>query len=135
MITSTECFLPSCPWYIPQFDTCLKGSVWFKSDGSLFVKLIDGRYPKTVGLPPKPRNAFSFKVYVVEDEKKSKVLKLGESQLGELHEAAHGLRLGIWGEWIGSFSCADLKRDGYVKFGTLVIKYVITVQRKEDDDF
>ena len=118
----------SCPWYVNQFGSCLKGAVWFKPDGTVFIKLIDGRYPKVVGLKPKPRNSFSFKVSVVDEGGKIEEKVLGGSHVGEHDEVRQGILLGIWGDWIGSFPCDDLRQGGYVKCGTLLVKYVITVQ-------
>ena len=50
----------SLPWYVPQLDTCLKGLVGFTTDSRLEVRLIDGPYPKLVGLQAKPQKQYKY---------------------------------------------------------------------------
>ena len=116
----------SCPWYIHQLDTCVKGYAKFLTDGTLVVKLIDGRYPSAVGLVPGGRKYFRYTVSVYDEEDASKVKVLEDDAEVDIDESTQGVR-GAYGCNIATLSCQSLVDDGFVRDDVLLVKYVITV--------
>ena len=117
----------SCPWYITQFDSCLQGWVEFLNEGLLVIRLIDGRYPKIVGLEPKTSGKYKYKVRAIgRSENKEKLLK--EEIFGAVHdESQQELHGSVWGSDIGEFSCEEFEKNGYVVNDALLLKYSIKI--------
>ncbi|XP_005112837.1 uncharacterized protein LOC101850387 [Aplysia californica] len=120
----------SCPWYIAQFDSCLKGSVDFNADGTIGIWLLYGRYPKVVGLTPKKKKQFKYKIMLVDmdDETKQKTLK--DDTDVNFDETSQSAGYGSQGYEVGNYSCAELQQEGFVEGDTLVLKYEITAVNK-----
>ena len=117
----------SCPWYVQQFDTSLRGNVKFNADGTLGVWMVFGRYPNRVGLLPRQPVTFYYKVSVVdEDDNREKIL--GESPLGYLDEVGQKIRFDALAIDGWKMLCLELQEMGFVKLDTLVIKYVLVVK-------
>ena len=116
----------SPPWYVEQFDSCLRGHAWFKLNGNICLSLQNGRYPKLVGLEPKPKKTFMLTACVVKKGgNKEHVLK--DQTCAYLDESEQRLHCDSWGNQIGDFSCQQLNNDGFVSDDCIVIKYTITV--------
>ena len=118
----------SFPWHIPQFESCLKGFACFNTDGKLSVMLVDGRYPKCVGVPCKPSKLYSYKVTVADpcNELREKLVK--ERHDGVFDEAAQGMRPDGHGIVLETLACDQLEREGYIRHDTLTLKYVIAMR-------
>ena len=116
----------SCPWFIQQLDTCLQGKVRFRTNGNLNVSLNDGRSPKLVGLQPRQKKSYKYKVCVVNaGDGKEKILS-GETS-GNSDESIQNVQFFSWGYNIGDFSCQQLVNDGFIYAHNLLLKDTITI--------
>ena len=118
----------SFPWHIPQFESCLKGFVCFNSDGKLSAMLVDGRYPRCVGVSCRPSRLYSYRVTVVDPCSELREKMVRERHDGVFDEAAQGLRPDGHGVVLDTLSCEQLEREGYIRHDTLTLKYVITMR-------
>ena len=116
----------SPPWYIEKLNTCLRGCVTFLPNGNLDIWLYPGRNPKLVGLPPKDKYSYKYKVSVVTDDvDKEKMIKeeYGHGAQDEKEEKVHA----EWGNNIGCVSCESLEKEGYIEWDALLLKYDISI--------
>ena len=115
----------SCPWYVHQLDTCIKGWVYFLPDGQLRISIGHGRYPATVGLAPRDKKSFKFKVCVFEEVEGKDVKVVKDSTGWSFDETSQKVYNATWGHHVGDVSCQSLVDEGYVRDGVLLVRYKI----------
>ncbi|XP_059164688.1 uncharacterized protein LOC131947487 [Physella acuta] len=120
----------SPPWHIDQLRSCVKGYVEATTGGDLYVALIYGRQPQTVGLQPRSGCKLKVKATVKDTSGCLPDVVVGDV-MWSCDEA--GIRNNrAWGKKIGVLSCGQLVANGYSNMEgyscrSLLIRYEIHV--------
>ena len=114
----------SFPWRVHQFNTCMRGVVYFLEDGDIRVWLEHGRYPKLVGLLPQPKRNYSCKVCAIQNYDNTAIV-INQSHHYYIDEPEQEVWFAAWASKVCTIPSKDLQ--DFVLDDTLLLCYTITV--------